>query len=62
MYGATGTEKRISLLKEIRFNDLMETGKIKKQPFVKRIAISDIFIIESGSQDYLIKTAGLIIR
>jgi transketolase len=40
-------------------NDLVEQGKLSKIPFVKRIAIHDIFYSIAGSQEYLRKCAGL---
>ncbi len=41
------------------YNDLLEEGKIKSFPKIKRIAIPDIFINTSGTQDYLRSIAKL---
>jgi transketolase len=41
------------------FNDLREKKSIAEIPFIKRVAIPDIFIEVSGSQDHLRALAGL---
>ena len=40
-------------------NDLREEGKINNIPLLKRIAIPDVYVGVSGSQEYLRKMAGL---
>ena len=40
-------------------NDLLNEGKLKSHPIVKRVAIPDKFYSVAGSQDYLRKIAGL---
>ena len=41
------------------YNDLLEEGKIKMLPNIKRVAIPDIFLHVAGTQEYLRKIAGL---
>jgi len=42
-------------------NDLIEEGEIASFPFIKRLAIPDIFISVAGTQEYLREKAGIIL-